>query len=64
MAEKLKEIEDSLERASKKQKVYYTKALTEIDKILGELNKAKLLLNAGMLQLQQMKNHCLYFHAD
>jgi hypothetical protein len=44
---KLKEVEQGLERVSKKQKVAYTKTISQIDSLISELTKCKDQLQPG-----------------
>jgi hypothetical protein len=48
---KLQPLEEALERVSKKQKVSYSKTLSQIDHLLNEVNKCKMRLQPGMLSL-------------
>ena len=45
---KVKQLAEGLDRVSKKQKTFYTKTTSQVDAILSEINKCKLLLNSSM----------------
>jgi hypothetical protein len=45
---KLQALEDALDRVQKKQKISYEKTMQQIDLLIGEINKCKAELEAGI----------------
>ncbi len=45
---KINQLEEALDRVSKRQKVCVTKSIAQIDQLISELTKAKVLLNPGI----------------